>query len=137
MWSVMEFDGFGWRKNKEIKFKNMNTYQLKIQLYEDYIKELETIVNAPIGKDIEAVDRWCDWYINSEQHKWMNISDENNNICGFLIIRRDKEDCSPIKNYGIVDAYVTKENRNKGYMTKRFVDYAKEHPGIYSFTGYT
>lgn len=113
----------------------MKTYELKHQLYQQYLKELGEVRGFAFTESEEVQRGWCETYINTEGYKWINIFNHEKEIVGFLILQTKKD---PIyDSHWILEAYVLPDYRNQGLMTRHALDYIRRHPGIYSYAYYS
>lgn len=111
----------------------MGIYDEKQRLYRDYLKELDTYREAPLGLTDGAARRWCDDYISWKKSSWHNIyAPGGEELVGFLIIGKEVPEKHPDSIRSVAQAYVDPRYRNQGLMTACMADYMTRHRGVYS-----
>lgn len=112
----------------------------KIMLYYQYLKELYPKMGLDLDKEWAGEEAYVYDLIHSpELYDWIDIyvnetieatSTEEMQLVGFLIVGRD-EACHPFCDYFIAQAYIKKDFRNKGIMTRILKEYVGRHAGDY------
>ena len=108
----------------------MGIYETKLKYFEHYCMEM----NAFRGEDIMSFKKAkiaAEYYVNSEQSKWINVFC-GEELIGFLIIGKRGREKHPDADYSIAQAYITPPFRHLGMMTKAVSDYLARHPGTWS-----
>ena len=109
----------------------MFIYEQKKQLYRDYCTELNLYRDDFISES--QADNMSDYYINSDNVKWINIFCDKD-LAGFLIIGKKIPDRDENADYTIAEAYIAPEYRRQGLMRKAVLDYMGRHSGIWSLS---
>jgi predicted acetyltransferase len=103
------------------------------RLYDAYIKELGRYDTELLHETPAARWKWCEDYITDPDAYWLDIADDTDSLCGFLIISSSAADCHPVCDYYICQAYVCPDMRGKGLMTKTALSFITAHRGTYGY----
>ena len=111
----------------------MSLYDQKQKLYMDYIKVLNTYRRGgePVMSQDDAKDI-CDFYVNTDDAKRINIFADDGELAGFLIIGKHNKEVHKDADYAVAQAYIDPKYRHQGLMTEAVEDYVGNHPGVWS-----
>ena len=112
-----------------MKGRKMNTYERKHWLYKQYLLEFQKLGLIKITKNDEEIKAYVDSeFINNKEYKWINLFNDDNTICGFLLIQR-REGSNPL--FYISESYILPQERKKGIMLSAIQDFVSRHAGRY------
>ena len=109
----------------------MSMYEKKHALYLDYVREQESLLRIPEPISDDVVWNVCESYINSKDFKWINLFDDNNEVCGFVIVDKTYALAND-RTVLVQQAYVIPENRKRGIVKQSVLDYIAEHSDKYN-----
>ena len=112
----------------------MDTLKKRIELYNEYFNILAAYDDDMQDVSVGEINDIAINYAMDPNAAWIDISD-GDMIVGFLIVcsNEDEAECHPDADYTIAQAYVSKDHRRKGLMSRAVEDFMYDHPGVYAY----